>query len=91
MNQLVRTIKMDYLDMVTEGVQVSRQELGSGQYRWTVTFLDEGDDFELEDVVSRNYLNTTTGDATEITTTKVPKFSGDLALEHDSNGFIYVQ
>lgn len=56
---------------MTEGVQVSRQELGSGQYRWTVTFLDEGDDFELEDVVSRNYLNTTTGDATEITTTKV--------------------
>lgn len=62
---------MDYLDTVTEGVQVSRQELGSGQYRWTVTFLDEGDDFELEDIVSRNHLNTTTGDSTEITTTKV--------------------
>lgn len=64
-------LQMDYLDTVTEGVQVSRQELGSGQYRWTVTFLDNGDDFELEDVVSRNYLNTTTGDSTEITTTKV--------------------
>lgn len=64
-------VQMDYLDTVTEGVQVSRQELGSGQYRWTVTFLDEGDDFELEDVVSRNYLNTTTGDSTEITSTKV--------------------
>lgn len=64
-------LQIDYLDTVIEGVQVSRQELGSGQYRWTVTFLDEGDDFELEDVVSRNHLNTSTGDSAEITTTKV--------------------
>lgn len=62
---------MDFLDTISEGVQVSRQELGSGQYRWTVTFLDAGDDFELEDVVSRNYLNASTGASTEITSTKV--------------------
>lgn len=69
--RLLLSVQMDFLDTVTEGVQVSRQELGSGQYRWTVTFLDDGDDFELEDVVSRNYLNTTTGDLAEITSTKV--------------------
>lgn len=62
---------MDFLDTISEGVQVSRQELGSGQYRWTVTFLDAGDDFELEDVVSRNSLNASTGATTEITATKV--------------------
>ena len=62
---------MDFLDTISDGVQVSRQELGSGQYRWMVTFLDEGDDFELEDVVSRNSLNASTGASTAITATKV--------------------
>lgn len=28
-------------------MEVSRQDLGRGQYRWTITFLDEGDDFGL--------------------------------------------
>lgn len=41
------TLQIGYLDSVVEGVQVSRQEMGGGQYRWTITFLDEGDDFEL--------------------------------------------
>lgn len=68
---LRRSLQIDYLDSVTDGVQVSRQELGSGQFRWTVTFLDEGDDFELEDPVSRNYLNSSTGVAPIITATKV--------------------
>lgn len=68
---ICRTLQMDFLDTISEGVQVSRQELGLGQYRWTVTFLDAGDDFELEDVVSRNSLNASTGASTEITATKV--------------------
>ena len=44
-------LQIEYLDTVTEGVEVSRQELGSvgsNHYRWTITFLDEGDDFDLE-------------------------------------------
>lgn len=63
--------QIDFLDTIAEGVQVTRQGLGSGQYRWTVTFLDEGDDFELEDVVTRNYLNTSAGTEPEVTSTKV--------------------
>ncbi len=47
-------VQVGYLDTVVEGVEVSRQDLGSGQYRWTITFLDEGDDFDLE--VSDNEL-----------------------------------
>ncbi|CAN0402070.1 unnamed protein product, partial [Scytosiphon promiscuus] len=60
----------------------------------SVTFLDDGDDFELEDVVSRNYLNTTTGDLAEVTSTKVRhtdilrpglcnKCSGDMVVPTD--------
>lgn len=33
--------------------------------------MDEGDDFELEDVVTRNNLNATLGGTTEVTSTKV--------------------
>lgn len=41
------SFQVDFLDTVADGVEVSRQDLGGGQYRWTITFLDEGDDFDL--------------------------------------------
>lgn len=63
--------QLEFLDNIDEGVEVTRQALGSGQYRWTVTFLDEGDDFELEDVVSRNFLNDSSTSTPEVTATKV--------------------
>lgn len=71
---------MGYLDTVAEGVEVSRQDLGSGQYRWTITFLDEGDDFDLA-AESPTYLSISPITATSpsdadptgltVTTTKV--------------------
>lgn len=60
MTDSLTLLQINYLDTVTEGVDVSRQELGSAgskHYRWTITFLDEGDDFHLE--WSDNQLSTT--------------------------------
>lgn len=48
--------QLGFLDTVTDGVEVSRQDLGRGQYRWTITFLDEGDDFDL--VPQHEYVST---------------------------------
>lgn len=60
-----KRLQIDYLDTVVEGVEVSRQDLGdsgSGFYRWTITFLDEGDDFDLAvPPSSGNQLSTTEG------------------------------
>jgi len=41
--------KMNALDTLTEGVEVSRRDLGKGKYIWSITFLDtdDADDFEL--------------------------------------------
>lgn len=64
-------LQLEYLDTLDDGVGVSRQALGSGQFRWTVTFMDAGDDFELEDVVARDSLNATAGGTSAITCTKV--------------------
>lgn len=65
----IQLFQLGFLDSVTEGVEVSRQDLGGGQYRWTITFLDEGDDFDLQ--AESNFLSGATG-TTDITTIKVP-------------------
>lgn len=74
--------QLDHLDTIDVGVDVSRQGLGSGQYRWTVTFLDEGDDFELEDLVSRNFLNDTSSRTPQVTATKVTKATEMRRMVH---------
>lgn len=50
---------------------MSRQDLSRGQYRWTITFLDEGDDFDLQ-AEAPDYLSIDTGsvDNTGITITE---------------------
>lgn len=60
--------QMGYLDTVTQGVEVSRQDLDGYQYRWTVTFLDEGDDFDL--VLDTNALSGAVDDAAITVTTR---------------------
>lgn len=66
----MKYLQIDYLDTVVEGVEVNRQDLGSEHYRWTITFLDEGDDFDL--AVSENQLSTSSGgDSTGITITSI--------------------
>ncbi|CAM9849342.1 unnamed protein product [Phaeothamnion confervicola] len=51
-------MKLNMLDTLDDGVLVSRQAYGSGSgtYRWTVTFLDGGDDFSLTSLSSLNNL-----------------------------------
>lgn len=73
LQNISRIHQLEYLDTIDMGVEVSRQGLESGQYRWTITFLDQGDDFELEDMVSRNFLNDSSGATPKVTATKVNK------------------
>lgn len=68
--------QLDYLDTITAGVDVTRQYLGSGQYRWAVTFMDRGDDFDIESPISRNYLNDSSGTTPSVTATKVKRSDG---------------
>uniref|UniRef100_A0A7S3UTI5 Fibronectin type-III domain-containing protein n=1 Tax=Heterosigma akashiwo TaxID=2829 RepID=A0A7S3UTI5_HETAK len=76
--------KVNALSTLTNGVDVSRREIGQGRYTWSLTFLDLEDDFDLSAGDSAQYLSLK-GPGTQSNATsaevKVRKFQAGLV--HD--------
>jgi hypothetical protein len=67
-----------------DGVSVSRRALTQGAYVWSVTFLDAGDDFELETIsIGKD------GTTTELTATSNGAGGGGRTISLDSASGVY--
>jgi len=62
--------KLTQLTTLKNGVDVSRRDTGQGTYAWTVTFLDDGDDFSVQ-IPASNFYSADSNDTIGITATKI--------------------